>query len=225
MNRTYRVVGKAFSDTDNVQVELSVNNNIVFNNMISASPLPVPDKLDQSALGTAFEFELPTEITGTISIKIKVINGYFMFSGLISNYSGYTALWNSSESTPTIFQSPETLFVPQSYAPPHADIKTNVQLNGVDITVTANTENPEHPYDTTGWHYLITLDSELTLDYYINPIWIVTSVPAVPPETIDTYPVTVLNTRGVVTTSGVVTFIDVAELLRMHNKNSETVPG
>lgn len=198
MNRTYRVFGKTFSDTDNIQIEFSVNNNVVFNNKVSTSPLPVPDRLEHNSLDTVFEFELPIEITGTILIKIKATNGYFMFSGLISNYSGYETQWTGPEDTPTIRQSPETLFVSQAYNPPHADIKTNVQLNGIDITATVNAESPEHPYDTTGWHYLVTPDSELTLDYYIDPTWIVTSVPAVPPGTVDAYPVTVSNTRGVV---------------------------
>lgn len=198
MNRTYRAYGKGFSDTDNFQLEFSVNNNVVFDNVVSASPGPVPDRVDHGDLDTAFEFALPTETTGTISIKIKVIDGYFLFSGLISNYSGYRARWANVGSAPEIIQSPIELFESQAYPPPHADVKTNVQLNGVDITATVNIENVENPDDTTGWHYLVTPNSELTLDYYIDPTWVVTSVPAVPPGTVDAYPVTVSNIRGIV---------------------------
>jgi hypothetical protein len=194
INRIYKVLGKCFSDSGSTNIELFVNNNILFNDSVTATTEPTPERMMHEDLEELFSFTLPVTEPEKISIKIKVNGGDCWFSSLSANYSGYVATWKDEQSPVQIMEDPGTMFNNQTYDPPHEDNKTNVFLNGIDITATENVENTDNPNDTTGWHYLIPAGSELTLDYFIDPDWIVLSVPDTPP--MDDYPVLVENRRG-----------------------------
>lgn len=195
-NRTYKVLGKCYSsDIGSVEVEFFVNGDVLFSGTVVATvESPIPDRIPHDELVELFSFELPDTVTGQIPMKINVTGGDCFFSSLSANYSGYRAKWTDESSPATVIESVTAQFINQTYDPPHADNKTNVKLDNVDITATVNLENVDQPDDTTGWHYVIPADSELSLDYYIDPMWVVSSIPTSPPT--DTYPVTVINRRG-----------------------------
>jgi hypothetical protein len=192
--RTYKFLGKCFSVNNSAEIKFSVNNTILFNNHVNTESELTPDRIDSTDLEDLFTFELPQDVSGKISVKIEVSGGDCVFGVFLANYSGYKVKWVNQDTPPTIMIPPEYSYNRLSYDDPHEDNKTNVYLDGVNVTASVNVEDPDNANNTTGWHYLIPADSVLELEYYIDPSWKVLSIPDAPPNNI--YGVIESNNRG-----------------------------
>ena len=183
--RTYKLLGKCFSSTGTTGLTVAFNGTTVYNGSVPSDAPQPSNQVSHDALIELCTFTASTDVNGNVPLTISTTGGDCIFSGFLGNYKEYNARWLADQ-TREVIDPPETIFSKICRDVPAVDVKYNVRIDAVDVTATVNLADPEHPWNTTGWHYNITSGSTLTCDYYIDPAEIILEVPQYPPG--NTYP-------------------------------------
>ena len=186
-NRTYKVFGFCYAQTDTINIEVKFNGSIVFNGPVPTTGPIAPPKANTEDIRELCTFTASTDVVGDVPMSITPSGGECIFGKLSANYTGYSCFW-AEDTTLTVHIAPVDSFEFLSTPPPSSDYKRNVFLDGVDITP-VNLDDVNFPNNTTGWLHLIPNESVLTLDYFIDPTMFVLDVPTTSPDNTYPYPV------------------------------------
>ena len=161
-NRTIRMLGKAFSDSEKMHLSVMYNNESVVNHVIN-SILPTESMSDIEAEqhDILCEWQSPIDLVGHVPFKVCVTDGQLMFSGIQCNYISDFVNGNPLD----VFIPAEEWFYRPSLKIPESDGKDNVKIN--QVPQQRITSNPEHLLGD--WQWLIPNNGVLTCDLYIDP--------------------------------------------------------
>jgi len=174
--RTIKFLGKAYSESGDVSLEVNINGNQVHNSTVTTKTPTGTENTDD--LYEMFTFDIDSSVSGNIPVSIAVSGGTAYFRLLNGNYSGFEA--TRREDGTLVFPLEVTVAPGDFYRDlnnntAESDGKSNVSiepLNGATVT--------REPLDNTyygDWHYRIPDGSTFTCDYYIDPSLEILEVP------------------------------------------------
>jgi hypothetical protein len=170
--RIFKFYGKAISSDEPVSVTAMFNGVQIHSGPVpTATSMPVGSvHLHKELL---FEYQGTVELSGKIPLEISAINGTVLFGLVEANYSGveFDVDYTDPENPVVVVDiPPENFWEDVNQNSPDTDGKTNVVVNGIDLTA--------HSFDGDWW-YPIPPGGTLTCDIFVDPNRIVTSPPGI----------------------------------------------
>jgi len=139
--RTFRIMGQAYSLTDEVSVLAEFNGVLVHDGVVLTTATVEPDQ--NTARDVMIEFDVEdTLYNKTVSSSFVVSGGTFIISGMMANKTNHADLAEFNYMWQTVNQSP---------------MKTNITVDGILVDI----------IESYGWHYRTPDGSTITMDWKI----------------------------------------------------------
>jgi len=178
VQRTVKLMGRAYTTDGAVTVQLSYNGAEVFNGVVAAetvSILPMPGEANLPAIELAV-FETTTDTTGQIPVTISVTGGTLYFVHFKMNYSGFTdGLQATDPNAPIDVNDPSTFTRVVTVEP--VDFYADPNVNTVESDGVLNLTKDGNPWlwrsdvgDLLGdWAYPVESDETIAFDFFVDP--------------------------------------------------------
>jgi hypothetical protein len=193
VQRTVKLMGRAYTTDGAVTVQLSYNGAEVFNGVVAAetvSILPTPDEATLLPIELAV-FETTTDTTGQIPVTVSVTGGALYFAHFTMNYTGFTIERQATDPnipidpnvrstyTRTVTVEPVDFYADPNFNTVESDGVSNLTKNGSPWVWRANVG------DLLGnWSYPVEADETIAFDFFVDPAKVVlTSAPPPRSET------------------------------------------
>lgn len=174
-SRIFQVIGAAYSTSEEVTVELTFNNKLVYSGPVTTISEDFPDVrgfYQNNVFQKLFEFTDDISLTGKIPFSLKVTNGSLFFQQVLANYSGIQFdddLANDpsvrDEDVPVLVQ-PQDFYGPVSKITADDDGRQNIKINGV-----SRLRNSDH---AGPWNWIVRNSQTFACELLIDPDLVIT---------------------------------------------------
>jgi hypothetical protein len=193
VQRIVKLIGDAYSTSGEVQVQVTFNGTEVLNGPVSTSISAVmPNAADFADGLLSFhynelgQFEITTDVTGSIPVTISVTGGTLFFTHFAMNYTGYQrALQQNNPNIPidptnpgtytrAITTSPDSYYGDPNNNTVESDGVSNLKLNNQTWNYRANVDQS----NDGNWTYPVLDGDTITFDFFVDPALIILEVPS-----------------------------------------------